>query len=314
VPSLPQEPGAPSVAQTRGPNIPTRSLAHRRPAGRGVAFALASAIMMGMTPVFGKQAIEAGLPPLTVVATRTLAAAALLFFTILLFRRRFLYLYPVGMAGCFLAGVLNGAGSLLFYSGLARLDAGLAQLLFSLYPVFVAVLLYLDGQRHTNLTLAGLALSLPAVYLLTIAATGEVDLRAAAFLLAAGFLYALHIPINQRVLYEAPAPTVALYTLVAMTAVVVPACLLWTPRLVGFPVAAVSPLIGLTAATFLSRLFLFAGVKRIGGLQASLLGLAELLVAVAMAHLWLRESLTASQWSGAALLVFALLLAGGDGG
>src|SRR3990170_3538928 len=137
---------------------------------RGAGLAAASAVLLGTTPALGKLAIEAGLAPLAVVAARTAGAAALLLIVVLIFRRSFLTIYPVGMAGCFLAGGLNGLGSLLYYTGLARLDAGLAQLLFSLYPVFVAVLLFLDGQRYTLLTLARLGLSLPAVYLRTRAA------------------------------------------------------------------------------------------------------------------------------------------------
>lgn len=279
---------------------------------RGVRFALASALLLGMMPIFGKQAINGGLPPLVVVAARTGGAAALLFVVVLLFRRRYLYIYPLGLVGCFLAGGLNGLGSLLYYTGLARLDAGLAQLLYSFYPVFVAVVLYLDGQRHTPLTILRLALSLPAIFLLTRSGPGPIDLQAALFLLAAGFLYALHIPINQRVLYEAPAPTVALYTLLAMAAVVIPACAVLSPRVPSVPAPAWAPLLGLTAITFLSRLTLFAGVKHIGGMQTSLLGLAELLIALSLAHVWLGESLSLSQWLGAGLLTLTLLLAGFD--
>jgi drug/metabolite transporter (DMT)-like permease len=276
---------------------------------RGAGLAAASAVLLGTTPALGKLALEAGLAPLAVVAARTAGAAALLFIVVLILRRRFLYIYPLGLAGCLLAGGLNGLGSLLYYTGLARLDAGLAQLLFSLYPVFVAVLLFLDGQRYTLLTLARLLLSLPAVVLLTRAAGAPVNAGAAALMVGAGALYALHIPINQRVLYEVPAPTVTLYTLLAMTAVVVPAWLIGGAGLGGDWSAGVWPLLALTGVTFLSRLALFAGVKRIGGMQASLLGLAELLVAVLLAQLWLRESLSASQWAGAALLAVALLLA-----
>jgi len=276
---------------------------------RGAGFAAASAILLGMTPVLGKQAIQAGLAPVAVVAARTAGAAAVLFLVVAIFRRKDLYIYPLGLVGCLLAGGLNGLGSLLYYTGLARLDAGLAQLLFSLYPVFVAVILFLDGQRYTALTLARLGLSLPAVYLLTRSAGEPVDPAAAALMLGAGLLYALHIPINQRVLYEVPAPTVTLYTLLAMTAVVGPAFLFARPELPADLRPVAGPLLALTGVTFLSRLALFAGVKRIGGLQTSLLGLAELLVAVVLAHLWLRESLSASQWAGAALLAGALLLA-----
>ena len=44
-------------------------------------------------------------------------------------------------------------------------------------------------------------------------------------MLMASALYALHLPINQRVLYDIPAPTVTLYTLLAMSIIVVPAYL-----------------------------------------------------------------------------------------
>ncbi len=275
---------------------------------RGLRFALASALLMGTTPVFGKQALEAGVPPLAVVAIRTAGSAVLLLLVLALFRRRDLYIYPLGLVGCLLAGGLNGLGSLFFYSGLARLDAGLAQLLFSLYPVFVALILYLDGQRQTPLTVLRLLLSVPAVILLTRASPSDVDLRAALFLLLASLLYALHIPINERILYEAPPPTVAFYTLAAMAAIVIPAYALFSPPLATLTASEALPLACLTVVTFLSRLFLFAGVKHAGSMQSTLLGLAELLVAVGLSRLWLREALAPGQWLGAGLLVLALLL------
>ena len=279
---------------------------------RGVPPALASAILLGLTPIFGKQAIVAGLPPLEVVAVRTGGAAAFLLLVMLVFQRRKLYIYPLGLVGCGIAGALNGLGSLFYYSGLARIDAGLGQLLYMLYPIFVALLLYLDGQRQTRLTLLRLIITLPAIYLLTQAAANRVDPRGVADMLVAGMLYGLHIPINQRVLYEAPAPTVTLYTLLAMTAVVLPAHFLLSPAIPRFPAGAAGPLIALTAVTFLSRLFLFTGVKRIGGMQTAILGLAQLLVAVTLAQLWLKESMSASQWFGAVVLAIALVLVGKD--
>jgi drug/metabolite transporter (DMT)-like permease len=281
---------------------------------RGAEFAAASAVLLGTTPIFGKQAIEAGLAPLAVVAARTAGAAALLLVVVAVFRRRDLYIYPWGLVGCVIAGGLNGLGSLLYYTGLSRLDAGLAQLLFSFYPVFVAAVLYLDGARYTRLTLTRLLVSLPALVLLTRSSEAPVDAGAAALMVGAGLLYAVHIPINQRVLYEVPAPTVTLYTLLAMTAVVGPAWILGGAELPAQWGVGLAPVLALTGVTFLSRLALFAGVKKIGGMQTSLLGLAELLVAVILAHLWLRESLSAMQWLGAALLAGALLLAALDPG
>ena len=249
--------------------------------------------------------------PLTVVALRT-AAATVLVFIVLKISRRDLTIYPVGLLGCLLAGGVNGIGSMAYYAGLARLDAGLAQMLYGLYPLFVAMLLFLDGQRHGRLVLIGLALSLPATYLLTQTSRVAVDPVGVGLMVGAGLLFAVHIPINERVLYEVPAPTVTFYTLAAMTAVVVPVWLTQAPWRETLPSAAVIPLVGLTAVTFLSRLALFSGVKSIGGLQTTLLGLTELIVALIVARLWLGEAWTGWQVAGGLLLAAALGLAGLD--
>ena len=49
---------------------------------------------------------------------------------------------------------------------------------------------------------------------------------------------------------------------------------------------------GLTFVTIFSRIALFLGVKKIGGMQTALLGLAELLIAIIFSHIWLGENLT----------------------
>ena len=64
----------------------------------------------------------------------------------------------------------------------------------------------------------------------------------------------------------------------------------------------------LTLVTVVSRLSLFMGVKRLGGVQAALIGLSELLVTVLCALALLGESLTLVQWLGAGLLAASVLL------
>ena len=274
----------------------------------GISAALASALFMGMTPVFGKQAILFGAPPLAVVAMRSLLAALLLFFTLLLYNRRYLYIYPAGLLGCLLAGWTNGLGSLFYYNALGRIDASVGHLIYSLYPFFLIPLLWLDHQPPGRLTLIRLVVAIPAMFLLTQTKTGQIDLTGFVLMLVAAALYALHIPINQRVLYDMPAPTVTLYTLAAMSAIVVPVYLFSGQGPVPVSFTAWEAILGLTAVTFLSRLMLFLGVKHLGGMQTALLGLSELLVAILFSYVWLGERLSNSQWIGAALLILSLLM------
>jgi drug/metabolite transporter (DMT)-like permease len=113
-----------------------------------------------------------------------------------------------------------------------------------------------------------------------------------------------------------PPQTVTLYTLLAMSAVVMPAHFLSissvtpTPLLIELPSPAWGALICLTLATFFSRLTLFVGIKHLGGMQTALLGLSELLVTIFVAYIWLGERFTGMQWAGTILLLIALLLIG----
>ena len=276
---------------------------------KGVSAALASAIFLGMAPVFGKQAINQGMPPLGVVALRTSLAALLLFLVITLFKKQYLYIYPAGLLGCLLAGGINGLGSLLYYSALGRINASVGQLLYSLYPLFVMLwIMAIDNQHPSRLTLIRLFVTLPALFLLTQAQNQPVDLLGVVMMLGASLLYALHLPINQRVLFDMPAPTVTLYTLLAMSGVVIPAYLLSGDSIFPSMQVAWGAVLGLGMVTFFSRLTLFLGVKHLGGMQAALLGLSELLVTLVFSHLWLGERLSLTQWSGVVLLVLSLSL------
>jgi drug/metabolite transporter (DMT)-like permease len=280
--------------------------------GRGIAVeglraALTSSLFLGLAPVFGKLAIRLGLPPLFVVATRTVLAAVLLFVFIFVWKRQFLYIYPAGLLGCILAGWLNGTGSLLYYSALGRIDASLGQVVYSVYPLFVTLWLWLDHQRPSRLTVIRLLMIVPALILLTAGDYHSIDLPGVFLMLGASALYALHLPVNQRVLYDMPAPTVTMYTLLAMSATVMPAFFFVnfekTPT-----TQSLLALLGVTMVTFFSRLTLFLGVKHLGGLQTALLGLGELLVTLFFSHVILNESLNTLQWAGVILLIASLAL------
>lgn len=273
----------------------------------GILAAFSSALFLGMAPVFGKLAITHGFSPLAVVAFRTSFAAGLMLLGIITFNRKHLYIFPLGLLACILAGAINGIGSLFYYFALERLDASVGQLLYSLYPFFVAIWLALDHQPPSRLTLFRIGLAAIAVLLLTNTSGNKIDTIGIAMMLIGAMMYALHLPINQRVLYEVPAPTVALYTLISMSVVVTPVYLIFGFTL---PNANVSwlPVIGLTVVTLVSRIALFLGVKKIGGMQTALLGLAELLITIFFSNIFLDENLSWTQWLGASALSLSLIL------
>jgi len=119
---------------------------------QGINAALISAFFLGLAPVFGKAAMGP-FSPLAVVALRTGMAALLLFLIMVVFERKFIYIYPAGLLGCVLAGGINGVGSIFYYIGLSKLNASVAQMLYALYPFFVAFWLRLDHQPISRLTI-----------------------------------------------------------------------------------------------------------------------------------------------------------------
>ena len=272
----------------------------------GVRAALLSAGFFGLTPIFGKLAVNLGVAPLAVAGYRTLLAALFLFLLTAILNKKYLYIYPAGLIGCGLAGLLNGVGSIFYYAALGRINASLGQLLYSLYPLFVAIILFFDSQPPSRLTVFRIFLATIAVIFLTNTSGGEIDIIGVLQMVLASILYAAHLPVNQRVLYDIPAPTVTLYTLMAMSVVVFPAFLLFDRSVP--QVNTWWPIICLTLVTFLARLSLFFGIKHLGGMQTALLGLLELLVTLGLSIVWLQEKLTGSQWIGAAILCVSTLL------
>lgn len=295
---------------------------------KGVLAAVLAALLLGSAPILGKLAYSYGVSPLGLAASRTAIAAMALWLAYGLFWRQFTFIFLVGLGECALAGATNGIGSLFYYYGLTMLDASLAQLLYTTYPLFVAVLLRMDGQHLSRLTVARLLLTLVAVYLLAtrgaspqaLLMQGESSshlLGVGCLLLSAAF-FGFHVVFSQRALYDMPAPTVTLYSLSSMAVTVLVAwavaALLGIQALVGNDIWALPPLggilatLGLALFTALSRLTLFVGVKRLGGVQTTLLSVGELMVALILALLLLGEQLTPWQWLGAGLLVLTQLL------
>jgi drug/metabolite transporter (DMT)-like permease len=274
----------------------------------GIRAALLSALALGTAPILGKVAYASGMNPYSLTAVRTLLAAGALwlFFLSTKKNRKFIYIYPAGILISAAAGALNGLSSLLYYNGLTMIDAGVGQMLYSLYPLFVVIIRRLDGQRVSNWTKVRLVLALTAVVLIVAPKGGTVDLLGAALMLGAGMTYAMHLAVSQRVLYEMPAPTVTLYVLTSMTAVVCAAYVLHGPS--DIPASGLPPTMMLAGITVASRLLMFLGVKQLGSVQTALLGVTEILVTLVLSIFILNEQMVARQWIGAAILISSLLL------
>jgi len=276
---------------------------------------LAATVLSGFAPILGKLAYQAGVTPFTLVALRTALAAGLLWAFYALVWRRYIRIPWRLLPGCIGMGVANGIGSLLYYTGLSRMDASLAHLLYGMYPIWVFIFLSAAGHSVSRLAVVRLALALLSVVLLTWQGGSLIDPLGVTLMIGAGALYGWHLVLGQWSLADVDSRTVTLYSLTTMAVVVGIAGLL-QPR----PTAPITTE-GWTAIvllaifpTALARLLVFTGLQRLGGFQTSLLSIAEVLVAVAAAFLLLGESFTVQQWIGAGLFAVSILLIGRDTG
>jgi drug/metabolite transporter (DMT)-like permease len=276
---------------------------------KGVIAAFLTPMFLGMAPIFGKLAINAGADSFTVAAWRTVIAVVFLWLMYLLFARKYIFIYPAGLLGCVVVGIVNGIGSLFYYGGLGLLDASLAQLLNGMYLIFVVLLSRMGGERLDARLLVRIFLAIVALVILTGFGHNPISWLGVGLMLANALMFAGTVILSQYVLYEMPSPTVTLYTLSTMGVLV---AMVWLA--VGKPMSAqvfataLPPILILAVTTAASRLSLFAGVKFLGSLQTAVLALTEIGVALALAFFILGDRLTPAQVLGVGILGVSILL------
>lgn len=275
---------------------------------RGLTWALLSPVFLGTVPILAKIAYAIGVDVLTVVAFRTLVAAAMLWLAVLIFKRNFIHSSTPGIISSMIAGGINGIGSLFFYASLMRIEASLGQLINITYLIFVTMMLRIVGQAISLLTLFRMGLAIFAIYLLSAGGIGSPDWLGIMMMLVAALTYAIQLVLSQRIMYDIPAPTMTLYAVTAMAIVVSIAWLLYPGDLTAVSTVGWQVILLMGVVTGLSRLTLFLGVKHLGSLQTALLGVLEVIVSIALAWFFLAERLTPLQWLGATILLVSILM------
>lgn len=274
----------------------------------GIMWALLSPVFLGTVPILAKLAYASGVNVLTVVAFRTIFAAFILWTATGLFARHYIHSSMPAIASSLIAGGINGVGSIFFYASLTRIDASLGQLINITYLIFVTLLLRIAGQSISWLTMLRTGITIFAIFLLTQGGLGSTDWVGVAMMLVAAIMYAIQLVLSQRILIDIPAPTMTLYAISAMAIIVSIAWIVQPTDLTTVNIGGWRAISLMGLATALARLTLFLGVKSLGSIQTALLGVLEVIVTIGLASTLLAERLTATQWTGAAVLVVGILL------
>ena len=135
-----------------------------------------------------------------------------------------------------------------------------------------------------------------------------IDMFGIALCLAAGLSYASYTLISQRLVSEAPPPTVTLWVFTAAAAIAVPAALWVSGPFASTPSGwVVVAYLGVVSTGVAYLLFSYA-LQRISGATGVTLALAEPVTAFALAVLVLREQPTTMAFAGLAFVLAGLVL------
>ncbi len=272
-------------------------------------FCLASAAAFGAMGIFGKLAYDEGATVGTLLATRFVLAAALLWLFVGARELRGVSRRDAAIALALGAiGYAAPAGG--YFAALERLDASLLALLVYVFPVIVAVsAVALRRERASRRTAVALAFSVGGLLLVLAGAAGGLDPLGTLLGLATAVVYSAYVLGSEGI--AARVAPLALSTLVCTGA----AATLTAAGLAGGDLdpAGVSAsgfvwLGGLAVVSTVGAIGLFfAGLRRVGPTAASILSTLEPVVTVGLAFLAFGESLGPAQLGGGALVLMAVL-------
>ncbi len=279
----------------------------------GVLYCLASAAGFGAMGIFGKLAYDEGATVGTLLATRFVVAAALLWLFVLASGRtrelRALSRRDAGM--CVALGAIGyGAQAGAYFAALERVDASLLSLVLYTYPAMVTVAaIALGRERASRRKAVALALGSAGLVLVLAGAAGELDGLGAALGLTAALVYCVYILVSEGV--AGRVGPLAMSTLVCTGAAT-------TLTLAAFAADDLDPgsvsaggfawLGALSVVSTVGAIALFfAGLRRVGPTAASILSTLEPVVTVGLAFAVFGESLGPAQLAGGGLVLLAVL-------
>lgn len=283
-------------------------------AGRAAEFALLLllATLWGGSYTFIKIGVET-IPPVTLIAARTLIAGAVL---IAVLRWRGLRL-PRDAATwrLFLAqACLNSVVPFTLIAWAERsVEAGLATILSSTSPIFVVLLssLLFGGQRYSRLKLAGIAAGLAGTILIVgmqaLAGFGD-ELAAQLALVAASLCYG-GAALMGRNFKELDPIMPAAGSLICGAVVLVPLSLVVDrPWLLAPSQASIAALVALSLiSTALAFVIYFRLIARLGSVGATSVAYLRVPTGVAIGMVFLGETLAPTAWAGLILVVGGVL-------
>jgi drug/metabolite transporter (DMT)-like permease len=274
----------------------------------GFILALVSALSYSTEAIVAKLLYAQGLAPLTVLVWR-FSLAALAFW---LLARYSLKENPLRAArGTFIAtGLLQAFTVLALFYTFVYIPAGLAILLFYLYPTFVTIgsALFLQEPINTN-RLIGLALTLAGLIIISGSPSGNIPTTGLLLALTAALLNAAYVLVSSRSLQAVPVYTLSTWAtgISALVFILMAACSSTLPSSLPGPTTGLLLAFLALVPTVIALAALLAAISRIGPARTTIVGTLEPLFTALLGYLVLAEQLTVRELIGGTLIILAVL-------
>ena len=274
----------------------------------GRLLGLLAAIVLGLNTTFARLAYDAGSNPVTVLGSRFLACTLVIGIAVVLLGRptvipRGSRLPTLSVTAIWFIGPTCYLWSVVF------LPVGLAALLFYTFPLIVAAISHFqEGARLGPMRVGAFLLAFTGLVIALSPSLSELDWRGITLAFLAAVSTAVTFILSRRLVSELGVFTFTLYMSAGSVVLIMGVILLvggialpqntigWT----GLSGAAFGFVVGILA--------MFTAIKHVGSAAAAMLLNLEPLISILAAALVLGERLTMLQFTGAIMVVSALIL------
>lgn len=274
----------------------------------GRLLGLLAAIVLGLNTTFARLAYDAGSNPVTVLGSRFLACTLAIGIAVVLLGRP--TVIPTGSRLPMLRlTAIWFFGPTCYLSSVVFLPVGLAALLFYSFPLIVAAISHFqEGARLGPMRVGAFLLAFTGIVIALSPSLSELDWRGIALAFVAAVSTAVTFILSRRLVSELGVLTFTMYVSAGSTFLIMGVILLVGG--IALP-QNTSGWTGLSGAAFgfvVGILAMFTAIKHVGSAATAMLLNLEPLISILAAALVLGERLTMLQFTGAIMVVSALIL------
>lgn len=277
---------------------------------KGVLYVMISALGFSIIPILATLGFSANMEAGTMLFYRFFIAACLFFAYCLVKRKPLLFQDKKNYLFLVISGVIYSVQCILFFSAFQYIDAAVGEVIFYIYPVFVAILSAIFLKENiTKYKVIGILAAIGGIGVILYAPGGEIYLRGVTLILGSAFVSSCYFIFNKKF-------TTHISTPVLMTYICSTCCIIyfvysilrrefsapdaWTVWLYIALLAIWSTVVGLFC--------LMKGLKLLEAGMASLVSLSEPIFTILLSYFILGIALTTVQLIGSAVVIIAIYI------